>query len=957
MTADNNYKEILEEVVNKLENIDTVKEVDVLHIKEAVEELGTLMTDSQVKLNFEEIKEKLQSISLQMDNCNESLLKDIYTDINKLKETSSSVNQYIENLQNIQNLALTSAEFEEYQKQQLDLALKTNENIFNELNVIKESSNTTKTNTNIKQIEKNLETLHKNLTGYIEIITSKIDSSPKISEFETVMKDLNDISRKDIKETNSLLKKLQLKFETFKDKEFQTQFSKISEIYDNLTIINAWIEKVGFLNKSIENVYARLGANIDFDDVSEKIDIIYENISALNNWTMKIDTVDESVIEIQSKITALTDLISQSGNISEALNEIKNRFDSTFTGDLDFEDITNKLDIVYENLSSINTWASKVDALDEKFISLENNADNINNKIESVDNKIKDFDEINNNINEIKENVANINNVMDEEMISSKIDIIYENITLLNKWINKIDDISKQSEVLDNKFNEANSNINEKIDKITETLSSASENLDNVSDIKEKLEKISSALNSITHSSTSDNDSYIYSLLDIESDFLKLHKLLDDNTKTTSNDINALKARFEELNDDISSISVRTNKLILSADDANKEFKNYLDDFKETINLLNEQRENFNPELKFNLLGTRLTELVQLMKDNLSSNENLNTAFLYLAEWVDATGKVLNNISSDIEQVKNLSGNQVQSNLEDKLNTIISENHKNAVKFIDNTQNQTLNLIDDNKKEIIRLIDETQNQTTNLIDDNKKEIVSLINASQNQNINSINDNKKELTKLIDETQNETIFVLTEYKKELSNTINEVQNKLSVEINDVQSKLSDEFNEVQNKFSDEFNNVQKNNEKLTDEISEIKSLLTGVIVQLNTALTPDIDSLNERINKLEEENTNRFKELEEKIQKQTEQQAKQINSVETKIEDMTSKFNKLIEVFSEDNKNYEIKDILNYIATQTSSLNEAMQNQQNTNTVIDTVAEKLTSFDENINKIVSYIEEE
>ena len=32
-------------------------------------------------------------------------------------------------MQNVQNLALTSAEFEEFQKQQLDLALKTNENI------------------------------------------------------------------------------------------------------------------------------------------------------------------------------------------------------------------------------------------------------------------------------------------------------------------------------------------------------------------------------------------------------------------------------------------------------------------------------------------------------------------------------------------------------------------------------------------------------------------------------------------------------------------------------------------------------------------------------------------------------------------------------------------------------------------------------------------------------------
>ena len=221
MAADNNYKEILEEVVNKLDKIDTVKEVDVLNIKEAVEELGNLMTDSQVKLNFQEIKDKLESISLQMDNCNESLLKDIYTDINKLKDSSTSVNQYIENLQNMQNLALTSAEFEEYQKQQLDLALKTNENIFNELTTIKENSNNENSAANIKQIETNLENLHKNLTGYIETITTKLDNAPNLDEIGAIMSDLNGISQKNIKETNSLIKKLQLKFENFQNKEFQ----------------------------------------------------------------------------------------------------------------------------------------------------------------------------------------------------------------------------------------------------------------------------------------------------------------------------------------------------------------------------------------------------------------------------------------------------------------------------------------------------------------------------------------------------------------------------------------------------------------------------------------------------------------------------------------------------------------------------------------------------------------
>ena len=94
-----------------------------------------------------------------------------------------------------------------------------------------------------------------------------------------------------------------------------------------------------------------------------------------------------------------------------------------------------------------------------------------------------------------------------------------------------------------------------------------------------------------------------------------------------------------------------------------------------------------------------------------------------------------------------------------------------------------------------------------------------------------------------------------------------------------------------------------------------------------------------------------------MQEKINQQSKQIIALEEKIETLTSKFDKLIDAMSEDNKNYEIKDILNYIATQIATTNETLANQQNANNVLNTVAEKLSSFDENINKVVSYIEED
>ena len=802
MAAENNYEEILEEVCEKLNNIDSVKELDVLDIKNSVESIENLITDTQAKLNFEEIKGKLENIAMQVDSCNDALLKDLYTDINTLKESASSVSQHLENLQNVQNLALTSAEFEEYQKQQLDLALKTNENIFNELNAIKENSKGDSYSENIKHLETQLINLHQTLTSYIEQISSKIENIPNLEDIGSIMTDLNSVQQKNIRQTNVLIKELQVRLSKFhsdfENKDFENQIAKISEIYDSLGIINAWIEKVGYINQSIENVYSRLGENIDFDDVAEKIDIIYESISALNNWTMKIDNVDSSMSDIQSKIASLSSFAEDTKNITNTLNTIKNRIDSSLSEDLDFEDLTNKMDIVYENLTAINEWANKVDNISDK--------------------------------------VSNINNAFEDDLMSSKIDLIYENIGLLNEWVSKIDGFAQKSEELDTKYTQTNDNLNSKIDEITQTLSKASEIIDDVPNLKDKLEDLSGELHKITSTTKNDTESYIYTLLDIESDFLKLHKFLDDKTKVTSDDINSLKEKFAELNNDISSISIRTNKLILSADDANKQFKSYLDSFKDTIQELDNQRKEFNPELKFALLGEKVNEMVRLLHSSANATKNLNNAFIYLAEWIDATGSALNNMQNDISDIK----------------------HKN-----------------------------------------------------------------ETDKSLEFFSSET-----EIKENITTLIRKV-----------------------NEFEESFVNYK------TDDVSEIKSLLTGIIVQLNTALTPDIDSLNERIDKLSEENSNKLTELETLMQEKINQQSKQISALEERIETLSSKFDKLIEAMSEDSKNYEIKDILNYIATQIATTNETLANQQDNNKVLNTVAEKLSSFDENINKVVSYIEED
>ncbi|MBQ3642649.1 hypothetical protein II906_12110, partial [bacterium] len=123
---DKKNEEMLKVIAEKVNDIEPIKAIDILDIKNSVENIENTISDSQSKLNFEDIKEKLEKIAFQLDNCNETILKDFTDDINELKETSKGVNQHLENIQNVQNLALTNAEFDEFQKQQLDLAVKSN---------------------------------------------------------------------------------------------------------------------------------------------------------------------------------------------------------------------------------------------------------------------------------------------------------------------------------------------------------------------------------------------------------------------------------------------------------------------------------------------------------------------------------------------------------------------------------------------------------------------------------------------------------------------------------------------------------------------------------------------------------------------------------------------------------------------------------------------------------------
>ncbi len=897
-----NYKEILDEVCEKLKALNNNEGADLSELKNSVEAIENLITDTQAKLNFQEIKDKLIKISDNIDNCNEAFIKNLYNDINDLKSSFNNIGTHLENIQNNQNLALTRAEFEEYQKHQIDSSLQNYDTISKELSEIKEKSGSASIE-NLGGLEAELKELHSKLLSYLEQFSQGLKNLPNIEEIKNILNNINNVQNKNISETDNILKDIQTGLTNFQEdirnSDFANQISKISAIYDSMNIIQAWIEKAGYINKSIESLYSKLGEDINFNDISSKVDTIHKNISDINSLTGKIDNINS--------------LIGESGeNINKNLKGILEKLGN----DADFDDLSEKIDIVYDNITALNSWAVKIDNIEKKLSGLDNLYENFQNipefkekteaihyGISALTSKLESLNDDFQSFADIKKLISSLSEDVDITEIENKIDIIYENISSLNTWAGKIDNISNKLDILDdtdtnsliarvndihnivhninssinsdnfisldakldniyqkisvlddfdtdtlfsqidliyenimflNNFAKKIDNINEKIDNINvkfDSINSQIETLDNKS--KDKDNKIISKVETINTDLIKTGEILNTSLLDLEADFNKLQKFLDENTKITSSDIFSLKKYFKELTEDISSISIRTNKLILGADDANKEFKNYLEIFKTTIDNFNNQKQDQDTELKFAILGEKLNSLNLLMQNSVKANKNLNNAFAYLAEWIDASGNVLNSLQTDITSIKS----QAEAA---------------------------------NSEEIISL--------KNDISDVTKKIDSLVS-----NLSAVND--------------------------------------------------------------------------IEETSDIKSLISGISVQLNTSLSPNIDLLNEKIDKITEDNNSRLKEFEDFINKKFEIQNKQIKILSDNIENLNKKFDTLINVFAEDNKEYDMKDMLSYLVSEISSVSEIVKNRKNDDEIIKKLEEKVSSFDKNINKIVSYIEED
>ena len=423
--------------------------------------------------------------------------------------------------------------------------------------------------------------------------------------------------------------------------------------------------------------------------------------------------------------------------------------------------------------------------LNELKVKFECQEDLITNKFDSIKEDIAEpGQKLSSAIYDVRSDIAVQEENITKELNTLKSDVITQFIEIFNQ----ISFIAEQEEIIDY--------IQEKHDELITILSHIVTTADGVEEVKENLTLVDNKLDvlkddidiineKLTSIMSSDGDiDYVYSLQDLESDIANLRIVLNDmkeNNKSEELDelikstnsiydvVSAIKEElpkfeaeefkkdFNNLAEDIVSISTRTNKLILTSDESYKTLQDNLQDFKLVINDLDERTRNFVHESGIDKLDNKLASINTMIKNGAQTNQVFNQVFEYLAEWVDKAGEQLASISDKVETLDDIG--QIRVMLEDlraeSQDSSNSEELVNALEQVFDKQAKRISSLEAKLDKIIVASNVNSKKTKSdikPIEDALNKFLSVIEGkfvSQQGQISSLETKLEEVVSLVD----------------------------------------------------------------------------------------------------------------------------------------------------------------------------------------------------------------
>lgn len=589
-----------------------------------IEKFGSLEeTNDNLRANFAIVKEQNtiinENVNKQIDimkRLNEELkdnsqkaLSDLNTIILSLKEFNESVNDDAE-------------EVKQYVEEKIE-------------NIVQK----------IQETDSFVDIVNNNLTTLIQVVGNMFEEE----DFIELKSDVSDILVK-----TALLTEAMKKFATKDD------------ICENSKENKEDIKK--YNKELIENLEETLLKSIDLSelekikDFSEKI--FFQGIEVLKEdvWTIK-----DTLASVNENVLLSEEFLKETEDFKERIHKLTEDLNTT----------------IKEGSTSV------INILEEK-------STNLDNKLDEISNDVTDFISeesvaTSNQINALSATIEGLKKDISELVLNEQNERITESLQNLQSKF-----VTQMVQIADNiSFSEEAEDINDNIlsctdeikDKITTDISDIQEMLKKIDtsvslDLNKDIQTLISGFKVLT-SGTSENKNYVYTLPDIESDLSKIRldinniqKVLfseeesDDSVDIISklnnikekieklensplnSEISEVKYLFGNLSEDISSISKRTNKLILTSDEVNKTLRNNIDSFTNLLDSFEKQSKEFYNSAFINELDVKVNNLTQLTNSVLQSDQVMNEAFMYLGEWIDSTTESFNEIKDDVGKIK-----------------------------------------------------------------------------------------------------------------------------------------------------------------------------------------------------------------------------------------------------------------------------------------------------------------
>lgn len=507
-------------------------------------------------------------------------------------------------------------------------------------------------------------------------------------------------------------------------------------------------EICGDILDAVQNLHNKvdiLAMSDNSDNVDEINDILEKITSTIKSLHDKIDILamaDNS--EMQSEIDEIYDLLLEQKKLIE---EVSGRNQA--------EEVSEKInEKLSEVLINIDKTTDGTDKIAETLKILHEKVDIL---------ALTDDSDLRDEIDDIKNLIYEQRKLFEEAEDNEKAHEIDNYLTQLLSEINKIE--KGVSEIdLDKNARDIKDSVMTAILSVTDQISFVEETEEIKDFVEEKTDAINRTLldvkkqlNNITNSGD-DMDFYSYTLQDVESDIAKLRLILNDiSTSNSSAEVGVistninriaksiedlrqsltneesfeLKTDFEKLNEDILSLSARTNKLLLNSDESYRIICDSLDEFNRRTSSL-EERLNI---LDNRNIENRLSIIDEKVNETMNSNKVLKNVMMYLGEWMDGTSETISGIYEKASKASSMRG------ILDELKETVPEKEA-LIKTIEERFEEQQNRIDRLEKKLEKAIAVIEERDENLV-------LNKIDKLENQ-LSKLSLNIEKLASYVDE---------------------------------------------------------------------------------------------------------------------------------------------------------------------------------------------------------------